>query len=311
MPRSRRIDPDDITDEAAEAAEVETDEDPAPRPRPRRARSAPTATRPTRRSQRETEPEDDDADDVYDEDDDDDTNEEPEPAPRSSRKGKSRASSKPVPRSRSKRDEEDPDDEETVSIPVYRGRTAIKKNRPVSEASKKFFYWDEEPQLVKFLDEEPWAYDQHWVKRDGKQSFPCSGSGCPLCAIGVKVEQKVVYTVVNLTPRKGDEPLVQTLEVSLTNDETLQTLDADSKTGPLSRLWWAISRSEKKTGSRKSYSYSFLPVKDRDLDEDWGVDLDEAEDAVEAAEVPTFTDVIGKWTRSSLQEIADEVMGRH
>lgn len=295
MPRSRRIDPDDIADE-----EMTEEETPTPRRR-RRAAEVEEESKPVRRRPAP----------VVDEDDDDDDEEEyEEEKPRRSAKRTSRPA-----RSRHDDDDEETGDEdseeESAVIPISRGRKEIKKNRPQSEASLAFFRMDEEAQLVKFLTDEPWSYDQHWIKREGKQSFPCIGKGCPLCHIGVKVSQKIVYPVLNLTPLKGDEPLVQSMEVGPQNDEALADFDADPKTGPLTRMWWSISRTEKKSGGRKKYNYSFLPVKDRDLEEDWEIDLDEAEAAVAVAEkeIPSPKEVLGDWNRSKLQEIADEAMG--
>ena len=128
----------------------------------------------------------------------------------------------------------------------------------------------------------------------------------------VKVTQKIVYPILNLTPPKGgDGFVVQSLEVGITLDDTLATHDASAKTGPLTRLWWSVSRTEggRSKGSRKKYNYVFTPVKDRDLEEDWEIDLDEAEDAVESAKIPEPKTVLGEWNRAQLQEIADEAMG--
>lgn len=285
MPRSQRVNPDPVEDE-------EGTEETTPRRRRRRDEDEDEETTP-RRSRR-----------VADEDDEDD--DEPAPVKRKSRRAR------PEPEDVDEETGDEDSDEEAAVIPISRGREQIKKNRPVGEGGMAFFKWDEEPQLVKFLSNEPWAYDQHWVTRDGKQSFPCMGKGCPLCAIGVKVSQKVVYPILNLTPPKGEDPIVQTVEIGVTLEETLIAYDADKKTGPLDRLWWSMSRTEgaRSRGSRKKYNYVFTPVKDRDLEEDWEIDLDEAEDAVDAAEIPDPDTVLGKWTRKALQEIADEAMGR-
>jgi hypothetical protein len=308
MPRSRRIDPDveEIDDVEEEAAE----EDAAPRRRRRNPAAAEVEEAKPVRRRRPVE-EDVDADEDEDE-------EEEKPAPRRRRPAKveeDEEEAKPVRRRSAKpKDDEDYDedsDEDSAVIPISRGRKEIKKNRPTSEASLAFFRWDEEPQLIKFLDNEPWSYDQHWVTRDGKQSFPCIGKGCPLCAIGVKVSQKIVYPILNLTPPKGDDFLTQSMEVGPTLDDTLVSHDASTKTGPLTRLWWSVSRTEgaRSTGKRKKYNYVFTPVKDRDLEEDWEIDLDEAEDAAAAAKIPSPKEVLGEWNRSQLQEIADEAMG--
>lgn len=302
MPRSRRIDPDVEPEEA-------TDEETAAPPRRRRAAAA-AESKPVRRR-----PVEEDADD-------DDETDEVEEAPAPRRRGRPapakvaeeeaapvrRRSAKSVDRETG---DEDSDDEAAV-IPISRGRKAIKKDRPASEASLAFFRWDEDPQLIKFLDNEPWGYSQHWVQRDGKQSFPCLGKGCPLCAIGVKVSQKIVYPILNLTPKGSDDFLTQSLEVTPTLDDTLVAHDVSTKTGPLTRLWWSVSRSEsskKGSGGFKRYNYVLSPVKDRDLEEDWEIDLDDAEGAADAAVIPEPKTVLGEWTRAQLQEIADEVMG--
>ena len=311
MPRSRRIDPD--------IEDVETPEEEETAAPVRRSRSNPAAppkeekAATTRRRARPVE------EDIEDDEDDEEEEEKPvtPPVRRSAKKAAPREEEeeeKPVRRRSSKRDEETGDedsDDEAAVIPISRGRKEIKKNRPTSEANLAYFRWDEEPQLVKFLDNDPWGYDQHWVTRDGKQSFPCLGKGCPLCAIGVKVSQKIVYPVLNLTPIKGEDFLTQSLEVGPTLEDTLVSFDGSTKTGPLTRLWWSLSRTEgeRSKGSRKKYNYVFSPVKDRDLEEDWEIDLDEAEDAVSAAEIPDPKKVLGEWNRAQLQEIADEAMG--
>lgn len=296
MPRSRRIDPD---------VEYDRDEDETPiRRRTRRAASAGDDD-PYPKTMG------DDGTDGYPEDDEE---QDEDVAPPRRRR---RANDAPIEGRGNRRrsepedeaEDENDDDEDAAIIPIHRGRKEIRKNRPVGEGGDAYFRWEEEPQVVKFLSNEPWSYDQHWVTRDGKQSFPCLGKGCPLCAIGAKVAQKVVYPVLNLTHKKG--MVVQSLEVGITLDETLATHDADKRTGPLTRLWWSLSRTEgaRSSGRRAKYNYVITPVKDRDLEEDWEIDLDEAEAAVEDAEIPTPVEVLGKWTRASLQEIADEAMG--
>lgn len=311
MPRSRRIDPD-----VEEVEETVEEEAAAP---VRRRRTNPAAAPPAEKEpapRRRARPVEEDV-----EDDDEDDEEEPvvpsrrrtaakaKPVEEEEEKPVRRRSAKSVDRETG---DEDSDDESAV-IPIARGRREITKSRPASEASLAFFSWSDEPQLVKFLDVEPWSYNQHWLKREGKQSFPCLGKGCPLCAVGVKSTQKIVYTVVNLTPVKGEGILTQTLEVPPMIDEVLEGYHQSPKTGPLSRLWWAISRTEaaNSTAQRKRYNYAYTPVKDRDLAEDWEIDLDDAEDAVDAAKVPNPKDVLGEWNRAKLQEIADEAMGMH
>lgn len=224
---------------------------------------------------------------------------------------KSRRRAKPVEDSDDDEDSVEADGEETV-IPISVGRKQIADSRASRNDSGAYFRWaeDGETQVVKFLDTDPWAYNQHWITRQGRQSFPCIGKKCPLCDIGVKSSQRIVYTILNLsTP----VPTVQTLEVTPTLEDTLATLDLDSKTGPLPRLYWALSRSKVKGRSSggafaKKYNYSILPVKERDLEEDYDIDVDVADKALESAEIPTPSQVLGKVGMRELQEVADEAM---
>ena len=203
--------------------------------------------------------------------------------------------------------DEDADGEETV-IPISRGREAIQNSRP-NEAGGMYFKWpenDKEETVIKFLDEDPWSYNQHWVTRKGKQSFVCIGSGCPLCEIGAKISQKIVYAILNIS--HADGPTVQAMEVTPTVDEDLIGLDA-GKSGPLPRLYWSASRPKKArpTGYAK-YNYTFVPIKERDLGDDYEVDLDQVEAALKDAVGHEPEKVLGTVSRRLLQEIADEVM---
>ncbi len=257
-----------------------------------------------------------------DEDGEDDDEDE---APRARRRRKAEADDEedapPVKRRAKKapRDEEDEYDEETgdeeadgedtVDVPIARGDDAIKQKRGSTDNAY-FRYPQEEgeEQVVKFLEDEPWSYEQHWVPRKGKQSFPCIGKECPLCEIGNKTTTKMVYTIVNLTM---EESPVQTLEVTATNYDTLRAFNKDKKTGPLTRLYWALSRTKKtKSSGYGNYNYSFLPVKERDLDEDYGIDPDIADEAIKegAKKIPSPQKVLGKVTRRALEDIADEAM---
>ena len=63
------------------------------------------------------------------------------------------------------------------------------------------FRFSEEPQLIKFLQDRPFAtYQQHWIDRPkGKKSFVCMGDGCPLCEIlGDKPRGKFAFNVLVL-----------------------------------------------------------------------------------------------------------------
>ena len=125
----------------------------------------------------------------------------------------------------------------------------MEKNQPKGDWTNDFRFRDE-PQIVKFLDDEPWDYMQHWVTRDGKQSFTCRGARCPLCKVGVRATQKIVFPIVNFGETPEDEPEVMNLVVGRRFAATLKGHHEDKRTGPLTKLYWAIS----KTGKGKKTS---------------------------------------------------------
>lgn len=223
----------------------------------------------------------------------------------------------PAPRRRSRKapvaDEEDGSEEAVgaeTQVPFRRGRKAIAEARQANSGNTLYFRWDllpeGEDQVVKFLDVDPWNYDSHWITRKGRQSFPCIGKGCPLCSIGNRPSQKTVYPLVNLSHPQG--PLVQILEVSTSVDDQLVNLDG-GKTGPLPRLYWALNRTPKPnpTGYAK-WNYNFLPVKERDLEEDYDISLDLVEEALQSATEPDPAKVLGTVDTKFLQEVADEAV---
>lgn len=204
------------------------------------------------------------------------------------------------------------DEEEDAVIPMVSGADSIRNMTPSDSGLSTgiYFRWPEEgtSTVVKFLDIEPTAYMQHWVTRSGRQSFPCIGKDCPLCEIGSKATQKVAYLLLNVSM---ETPMVQMLEVSRTLFTTLDGYDADRKTGPLPKLFWALSRTKSgQTSGFTKYNYSFIPIKERDLDEDWDIDFRIVEDAVENAEIPDINKLIGEGiSRSFLRDIAEEALG--
>lgn len=169
----------------------------------------------------------------------------------------------------------------------------------------KDFRFTEESQLVKFLDSEPIAvYSQHWIERPGKRSWVCTGKvDCPLCGIGDKPARKVSFSIVNLSHPDG--PTVEILTVSAKTMQILNRYHQDRSTGPLDRLFYSMS----KTGSGPKTVFNILPVKARDLEEDWGLDPAETEAVIGGFE-PLTNKVISFSTKETLEEIAREINQR-
>jgi hypothetical protein len=171
------------------------------------------------------------------------------------------------------------------------------------------FKFSDEPQLVKFLEDQPFAsYEQHWIERPkGKKSFVCIASGsstgqgtCPLCDIlGDKPRGKFSFNVLVLS---GDVQGVQILTAPPSLARQIKKAHDDERKGPLSKEFWEISRLG--TGPTTQYTLNF--VRGRDLAEEWKLSQDTVNELVAAA-VPFTAEVIRETPRSEMLEVARSV----
>lgn len=165
------------------------------------------------------------------------------------------------------------------------------------------FRFSEEPQLVKFLQDRPFAtYEQHWIERPkGKKSFVCLGDGCPLCEIlGDKPRGKFAFNVLVLT---GDVQGVQVLTAPPSLARQIKKAHDDERKGPLDREFWEISRMG--TGPTTQYTLNF--VRGRDLAEEWKLSPDNVNELVANAVPFAAEDVVRETPRSELLEIARSI----
>ena len=163
----------------------------------------------------------------------------------------------------------------------------------------------DDPQIIKFLNDEPYAsWRQHWIERQGQKSFVCIGDfedkGCPLCDSGDRPSVRIAFNVALLLP--GEEPVLKSYEVGPRVIDQLKNFHTDPRTGPLSKHYWAVS----KTGKGATTATSHQLVKDRDLEE-WGID--EITDAgLKSLVGKAYTaDIINIPTRKDLVDIANEL----
>ena len=162
------------------------------------------------------------------------------------------------------------------------------------------FRFSEEPQLVKFLEDSPFAtYEQHWIERPkGKKSFVCIGENCPLCDIlGDKPRGKFSFNVLVLS---GEQQGVQILTAPPSLARQIKKAHDDERKGPLSKEFWEISRLG--TGPQTQYTLNY--VRGRDLAEEWKLKLEDVMALVADAEPFTAEEVVRETPRSELLEIA-------
>lgn len=205
---------------------------------------------------------------------------------------------------RQRQDEDVYEDEDEDEVPdrsslVQSGWAAAKK--AMSQGLTTEFKFAEETQIVAFIDSEPLAFKQHWLdKKDGRKSYVCLGPGCPLCRVlGDEPSQKYAFSVLNLSEEGMP---AQMLIVGTRLCGTLDKLNSDKKTGPLDKNPWALS----KTGRGQKTAYTVLPVKIRDLADDWDLDPSEVGNAIENAQ-PLGPSAIRVSSKSELMEIARDL----
>lgn len=203
-------------------------------------------------------------------------------------------------------EDEDEDERPVRSSVVQSGWAAAKS--AIAESSRggytKDFKFTEEPQLVRFLVGDPIAvFKQHWVERAGRRSFTCLGPKCPLCSVaGHKPDKKIAFTILNLSAEDG--PQVQMLSVGPRLAQQFETFHSNPKTGPLDKAdrYWALSKS----GVKQKTSYSIVPVKSRDLADDWELDPAEVLTAIQEA-TPLDRSAVREDTYADLLEVAQEI----
>ena len=197
---------------------------------------------------------------------------------------------------------EDENQSSAHSSIIQTGWSAAKK--AVANSNKGYatdFKFDEDVQLIKFVSSDPMTFMQHWVNRSGKKSFISIGEGDPLVAVGSVPSQKFAFTILNLS---DEEPQLQLMIVGVRLCGQLEKLASDKKTGPLNRpdMYYAVS----KTGQGTKTSYSIVPVKERDLAEEWDIDPVAAAELIKTMK-PLGPEALHTSTKAELAEIAREI----
>lgn len=129
---------------------------------------------------------------------------------------------------------------------------------------------DEKPVIVKFLEDDPYSsFRMHWVERQGQKSFTCIADmheqGCPLCDAGHRPNPRFAFNVALLN--EDGDAVVRSYEVGPRVIDSLKIFHMDPRQGPLSKHYWAISRSGKGPTSQTNHQM----IRDRDLEEEWSI----------------------------------------
>lgn len=128
----------------------------------------------------------------------------------------------------------------------------------------------DKPIIVKFLEDEPYSsFRQHWVEREGQKSFTCISDmhpqGCPLCDAGHRPSARFAFNVALLN--EDGDTVVRSYEVGPRVIDSLKNFHQDPRQGPLSKNYWALSRSGKGPTSQTNHQM----VRERDLEEEWNI----------------------------------------
>lgn len=162
-----------------------------------------------------------------------------------------------------------------------------------------------DPVLIKFLDG-PHSYKQHWLdgRTTGRKSFTCLGDdqNCPLChVLGDEPRNKAAFNVFVLS---GEQQGVRILTAVPTLFRLILKAHSDDRKGPISREYWAVSR----TGTGKNTLYSLDYVRSRDLEEEWGLDSNDTKALVAAATPWSVEKIVRDENRSELLDIARSML---
>jgi hypothetical protein len=211
----------------------------------------------------------------------------------------------------SKYDEDEFTSEAEEFTPKPAGRTVIRGGwnavEDVKNADSPFaqrLKVSEDPIIIKFLSDEPYAsWKQHWIERQGQKSFVCIGDiddkGCPLCDSGSRPSVRIAFNVALLVP--GEEPVLKSYEVGPRVIDQLKNFHTDPRTGPLSKHYWAVS----KTGKGATTATAHQIVKERDLEE-WNIE-GITDDSFKTLRNKAYTpDIIAIPARKDLLSVADE-----
>jgi hypothetical protein len=172
--------------------------------------------------------------------------------------------------------------------------------------AKEFRVTEGDERLIKFLDDEPFeTYYRHWLRGvQGRQTYVCLGDDCPLCDVGDQPAFVVLFNIVDLTD--GERETVSVWLASPNPAAAIEEFAFSDKHSPINRtnLYFSVT---KKKGANGFFSYSLVPVKDRDLPDDWEMQPLTDMQLMELEKGRHGSEFIRPDTRQVLKEVAGQL----
>lgn len=247
-----------------------------------------------------------------DPDDDDDTNVEDDPKVQKARQRLRDVNSK-LDAAEAQADGDDEDDDTPSALPrtIKGGWSEGKREQEASVPWAQTFRPDKTSQLIKFLDDEPYAsFRRHWIestsREGGKTNRPytCLQSvkkECPLCKAGDRPSAVSSFNIV-LLDNKGELTL-KSWDAGARLFQVLQGYATDPKIGPLPRHFFLVSKS----GEKATTQYNVSSVRSSALEEDYDIPVPTASDLEEIAKTKYKSDIVPIPSVKQMRELADEI----
>jgi len=166
-----------------------------------------------------------------------------------------------------------------------------------------------EKYLVMFLDDAPFAaFNEHWIEempKGKKKSYICIGKNCPLCdLLGEDPKAQALFNVLEFI--ETDDGREAVLKVWQGGSGVVQAIEENVEDPGLEGNYFKVSKS--KSGRNGPTIYSVVPVKDRDVEEDWKMEPLSDDEYDEWQEKKFDKSYVKMPTAKSLKDVAEEVL---
>ena len=205
-------------------------------------------------------------------------------------------------------EQDEAEESSSDAAPIRGGWTEGQKTMDSASDYAQVLKLESNIQIIKFIDDQPYAnYRRHWVDRmttkgPQKRAYTCLetvGKSCPLCAIADRPQAVSAFNVALI----GDDGqvMLKTWDVGARLFNVLKAYANDPKIGPLSRGYFAVS----KTGVKQNTQVNVIPVRESALSEDYEITPPTAAEIKTAGKYDSSIIQIPK--KSDLDEIAQEI----